>query len=207
MVKAVDGVSFELNAGETLGIVGESGCGKSVTALSIMRLQRPGRIVGGKVMFKGQDLTRISEYEMREIRGREIAMIFQDPMTSLNPVYRVGWQVSEPTRLHNGWDARKALSSAVNMLGRVGIPSAAARRLPHAGRTALAPAPAGATVPARVAAPAAAAAAGTHPEGGAGGARRPVSVGMGLRRTRGVLVGAERTTKGGRAEPGDCTVS
>jgi oligopeptide transport system ATP-binding protein len=132
-VKAVDGVSFELNAGETLGIVGESGCGKSMTALSIMRLQRPGRIVGGKVMFKGQDLTRVSEYEMREIRGREIAMIFQDPMTSLNPVYRVGWQVGEPTRLHNGWDARKAFSSAVSMLGRVGIPSAAsrARDYPH----------------------------------------------------------------------------
>ncbi len=132
-VKAVDGVSFELNAGETLGIVGESGCGKSVTAMSIMRLQRPGRIVGGKVMFKGQDLTRISEYEMREIRGREMAMIFQDPMTSLNPVYRVGWQVGEPTRLHNGWDAKKAFSSAVSMLGRVGIPSAAsrARDYPH----------------------------------------------------------------------------
>jgi oligopeptide transport system ATP-binding protein len=132
-VKAVDGVSFELNVGETLGIVGESGCGKSVTALSIMRLQRPGRIVGGKVMFKGQDLTRVSEYEMREIRGREIAMIFQDPMTSLNPVYRVGWQVGEPTRVHNGWDARKAFSSAVSMLGRVGIPSAAsrARDYPH----------------------------------------------------------------------------
>ncbi|TMD13258.1 MAG: ABC transporter ATP-binding protein [Chloroflexi bacterium] len=127
LVKAVDGVSFELNPGETLGIVGESGCGKSVTALSIMRLQRPGRIVGGKVMFKGQDMTRISEYEMREIRGREIAMIFQDPMTSLNPVYRVGWQVAEPTRLHHGWDAKRALASAVNMLGRVGIPSAAAR--------------------------------------------------------------------------------
>jgi oligopeptide transport system ATP-binding protein len=132
-VKAVDGVSFELNVGETLGIVGESGCGKSVTALSIMRLQRPGRIVGGKVMFKGQDLTRISEYEMREIRGREIAMIFQDPMTSLNPVYRVGWQVGEPTRVHNGWDAKKAFSAAVSMLGRVGIPSAAsrARDYPH----------------------------------------------------------------------------
>ena len=132
-VKAVDGVSFELNAGETLGIVGESGCGKSVTALSIMRLQKPGRIVGGKVLFNGQDLTRVSEYEMREIRGREIAMIFQDPMTSLNPVYRVGWQVGEPTRLHNGWDARRAFSSAVNMLGRVGIPSAAsrARDYPH----------------------------------------------------------------------------
>jgi oligopeptide transport system ATP-binding protein len=127
VVKAVDGVSFELHAGETLGIVGESGCGKSVSALSIMRLQRPGRIVGGKVMFKGQDLTRLSEDEMREIRGKEIAMIFQDPMTSLNPVYRVGWQVGEPTRLHNGWDTKKALKGAVNMLSRVGIPSAAAR--------------------------------------------------------------------------------
>src|SRR5438128_10082007 len=92
-----------------------------------MRLQRPGKIVSGKVMFKGQDMTRISEYEMREIRGREIAMIFQDPMTSLNPVYRVGWQVAEPTRLRHGWDAKRALASAVNMLGRVGIPSAAAR--------------------------------------------------------------------------------
>src|SRR5207237_2172782 len=87
-VKAVDGVSFELSPGETLGIVGESGCGKSVTALSIMRLQRPGKIVGGKVMFKGQDLTKVTEDEMRDIRGREMAMIFQDPMTSLNPVFR-----------------------------------------------------------------------------------------------------------------------
>jgi oligopeptide transport system ATP-binding protein len=133
VVKAVDGVSFELNAGETLGIVGESGCGKSVTALSIMRLQRPGRIVGGKVMFKGQDLTRLSESEMRELRGKEIAMIFQDPMTSLNPVYRVGWQVAEPARLHNGWNPKRALSGAVSMLGRVGIPAAPsrARDYPH----------------------------------------------------------------------------
>jgi oligopeptide/dipeptide ABC transporter ATP-binding protein len=126
-LKAVDGVSFELTPGETLGIVGESGCGKSVTALSIMRLQAPGRIVGGKVLFKGQDLTKLTEPEMRDVRGKEIAMIFQDPMTSLNPVYRVGWQVAEPTRLHHGWDARKALASAVNMLGKVGIPSAASR--------------------------------------------------------------------------------
>jgi oligopeptide transport system ATP-binding protein len=133
VVKAVDGVSFELHAGETLGIVGESGCGKSVTAMSIMRLQKPGRIVGGKVMFKGHDLTRVSDYEMREIRGKEIAMIFQDPMTSMNPVYRVGWQVGEPNRLHNGWDAKKALASAVEMLGRVGIPSASSRQrdYPH----------------------------------------------------------------------------
>jgi oligopeptide transport system ATP-binding protein len=126
-VKAVDGVSFELYPGETLGIVGESGCGKSVTAMSIMRLQRPGRIVSGKVTFKGQDLTKLTDDEMREIRGKEIAMIFQDPMTSLNPVYRVGWQVGEPTRLHNGWDAKRALSSAVGMLRKVGIPSAETR--------------------------------------------------------------------------------
>ena len=133
IVKAVDGVSFELMPGETLGIVGESGCGKSVTAMSIMRLQRPGKIVGGKVLFKGQDLTKVSEYEMREIRGKEMAMIFQDPMTSLNPVFRVGWQVSEPLRIHQGWDAKKAMSSAVSMLSRVGIPSAGsrARDYPH----------------------------------------------------------------------------
>ena len=132
-VKAVDGVSFELNPGETLGIVGESGCGKSVTALSIMRLQRPGKIVGGSVKFKGHDLTKNTEEEMREVRGKEIAMIFQDPMTSLNPVYRTGWQVAEPLRLHHGWDAKKSMSSAISMLGRVGIPSASerARDYPH----------------------------------------------------------------------------
>src|SRR4029077_11450071 len=111
----------------TLGIVGESGCGKSVTALSIMRLQRPGKIMSGKVLFKGQDLTKVSEYEMREARGKEIAMIFQDPMTSLNPVFRVGWQIDEPVRIHQGLDARRAMTSAVNMLTRVGIPSAQAR--------------------------------------------------------------------------------
>ncbi|HKC20244.1 MAG TPA: ABC transporter ATP-binding protein [Candidatus Dormibacteraeota bacterium] len=127
VVKAVDGVSFELYPGETLGIVGESGCGKSVTALSIMRLQRPGKIVGGKVLFKGHDLVKNTEEEMREVRGKEIAMIFQDPMTSLNPVYRTGWQVAEPLRLHHGWDAKKSMTSAVNMLGRVGIPSPAQR--------------------------------------------------------------------------------
>jgi oligopeptide transport system ATP-binding protein len=132
-VKAVDGVSFELSPGETLGIVGESGCGKSVTALSIMRLQRPGRITSGQVFLKGQELTKATEGEMREIRGKEIAMIFQDPMTSLNPVYRTGWQVAEPLRLHHGWDYKRSLGSAVSMLGRVGIPSAAerARDYPH----------------------------------------------------------------------------
>jgi len=132
-VKAVDGVSFHLDAGETLGIVGESGCGKSVTAMSIMGLQRPGRIVGGKVLFIGRDLTKASETEMREIRGQEIAMIFQDPMTSLNPVFRTGWQVGEPLRLHRGVDRIKALAGAVAMLGRVGIPSPKDRAMsyPH----------------------------------------------------------------------------
>ena len=132
-VKAVDGVSFHLDAGETLGIVGESGCGKSVTAMSIMGLQRPGRIVGGKVLFKGNDLTKASETEMREVRGQQIAMIFQDPMTSLNPVFRTGWQVAEPLRLHKGVEFVKALAGAVAMLGRVGIPSAAerAKNYPH----------------------------------------------------------------------------
>jgi oligopeptide transport system ATP-binding protein len=123
VVKAVDGVSLELHAGETLGIVGESGSGKSVTALSVMRLQRPGKIVGGTVRFKGRDLTKVSELEMREIRGQEIAMIFQDPMTSLNPVFRTGWQVGEPVRLHRGWDKARAMGVAVSMLSKVGIPA------------------------------------------------------------------------------------
>jgi len=134
IVKAVDGVSFRLDPGETLGIVGESGSGKSVTALSVMRLlQRPGKIVGGKVMFMGRDLTKVSEGEMREVRGEEIAMIFQDPMTSLNPVFRTGWQVAEPVRLHRNLDKSKAMGVAVEMLGKVGIPSpeARARDYPH----------------------------------------------------------------------------
>jgi oligopeptide transport system ATP-binding protein len=134
IVKAVDGVSFRLDPGETLGIVGESGCGKSVTALSIMRLlQHPGKIVGGKVLFLGRDLTKVSEGEMREIRGQEIAMIFQDPMTSLNPVFRTGWQVAEPVRLHQSMDKARAMGVAVSMLGKVGIssPESRARDYPH----------------------------------------------------------------------------
>jgi oligopeptide transport system ATP-binding protein len=134
IVKAVDGVSFRLDPGETLGIVGESGSGKSVTALSIMRLlQRPGKIVGGKVMYSGRDLTKVSEGEMRDIRGQEIAMIFQDPMTSLNPVFRTGWQVAEPVRLHQGMDKGRAMQVAVDMLAKVGIPSpeSRARDYPH----------------------------------------------------------------------------
>jgi oligopeptide transport system ATP-binding protein len=134
VVKAVDGVSFRLDPGETLGIVGESGSGKSVTALSVMRLlQRPGKVVGGQVMFKGRDLTKVSEGEMQEIRGQEIAMIFQDPMTSMNPVFRTGWQVAEPVRLHQGLRKIQAMGVAVSMLGKVGIPSpeSRARDYPH----------------------------------------------------------------------------
>ncbi len=134
LVKAVDGVSFHLDAGETLGIVGESGCGKSVTALSIMRLlQRPGRIESGAVRLRGRDLTKVSEREMEEIRGEEIAMIFQDPMTSLNPVFKTGWQVGEPLTLHRGFPPSKALGAAVEMMGRVGLPGAAKRAqdFPH----------------------------------------------------------------------------
>jgi oligopeptide transport system ATP-binding protein len=132
-VKAVDGVSFEINPGETLGIVGESGSGKSVTALSVMRLQRPGKILSGTVVFQGRDLTKVSEAEMREIRGQDIAMIFQDPMTSMNPVFRTGWQVAEPVRLHHGIDKAKAMAVAVSMLGKVGIPTpeTRARDYPH----------------------------------------------------------------------------
>ncbi len=128
VVKAVDGVSFELHSGETLGIVGESGSGKSVTALSIMRLvPRPGRIVGGGVTLKEQDLTTLSESEMQEVRGESIAMIFQDPMTSLNPVFRVGWQVAEPLVVHDEKKRSNALGEAQAMLKKVGIPHAEQR--------------------------------------------------------------------------------
>jgi oligopeptide/dipeptide ABC transporter ATP-binding protein len=123
LVRAVDGVSFHVDAGETLGIVGESGSGKSMTALSIMRLLPPtGRIVEGEIRFKGQDLARLSEEEMDGIRGSEMAMIFQDPMTSLNPVYRTGWQVGEPLRIHRGADLKGSIRAAVDLFGQVGIP-------------------------------------------------------------------------------------
>jgi oligopeptide/dipeptide ABC transporter ATP-binding protein len=134
VVKAVDGVSFELHAGETLGIVGESGSGKSVTALSVMRLvPRPGRIVKGEVRLKNRDLTSLTEGEMQEIRGVSIAMIFQDPMTSLNPVFRVGWQVAEPLLIHQSKQRGRALAEAEKMLGKVGIPhpKERARDFPH----------------------------------------------------------------------------
>jgi len=123
LVKAVDGVDFHVDPGETLGIVGESGSGKSMTVLSLMRLlPRPGRIVEGEVLYKGRDLTRASEVEMQEVRGAEIAMIFQDPMTSLNPVYRTGWQVGEPLRLHKSMDLGRSLREAIAMFTKVGIP-------------------------------------------------------------------------------------
>jgi oligopeptide transport system ATP-binding protein len=126
-VVAVDGVSFQLELGETLGVVGESGSGKSVTALSIMGLQRPGRIVNGSVLFRGRDLVKLSPDELRKIRGRQIAMIFQDPMVSLNPVFSVGWQVAEPLRLHQKLSRRLSMKRAIEMLGKVGIQSAASR--------------------------------------------------------------------------------
>ncbi len=134
LVRAVDGVDLHVDPGETLGIVGESGCGKSMTVLSIMRLvPRPGTIVEGEVRFRGRDLVTVSEREMQEIRGAEIAMVFQDPMTSLNPVYRSGWQVGEPLRLHRNLPLPAALREAISMLGRVGIPEPErrARSYPH----------------------------------------------------------------------------
>jgi oligopeptide transport system ATP-binding protein len=129
VVRAVDGVTFDLRRGETLGIVGESGSGKSVTSLSIMRLvpTPPGRIVSGEIVFDGRPLLDATAEEMRRVRGRRIAMIFQDPMTSLNPFMRIGRQLAEVTRLHLGHSAREALEHAVRMLELVGIPDARRR--------------------------------------------------------------------------------
>lgn len=134
LVKAVDGVSFSVEEGETLGIVGESGCGKSVTALSIMRLiSAPGRVANGTINFRGQDLLKLSDSEMRRIRGNDISMIFQEPMTSLNPVYSVGDQISESLILHQHMSRKDAMDRAVEMLRRVGIslPERRAREYPH----------------------------------------------------------------------------
>ena len=127
-VPAVDQVSFTLKRGETLGLVGESGSGKSVTSLSIMRLiSPPGKIVGGSVIFKGRDLSKLSDEEMRHIRGNDIAMIFQDPMTSLNPVYTVGEQIAEVIRLHQKVHHREARNRAIEMMKSVSIPDPARR--------------------------------------------------------------------------------
>jgi oligopeptide/dipeptide ABC transporter ATP-binding protein len=124
-VRAVDDLSFTIKKGRTLGIVGESGCGKSVASLSIMRLipSPPGRIVGGKIIFKGQDLLTLPLSEMRQIRGNEISMIFQDPMTSLNPVFTVGNQVMETIRLHQRVPRSEARERAIDMFRLVGIPA------------------------------------------------------------------------------------
>lgn len=123
-VKAIRGVSFHLDKGEAIGIVGESGSGKSVTSLSIMKLlQHPGKIVDGEITFKGQDIINMSEKEMQRIRGNEIAMIFQDPMTSLNPVYTVGNQIMEAIQRHQGLNKKEAKKKAIDMLRLVGIPS------------------------------------------------------------------------------------
>ncbi len=124
-VRAVDGVSFDITARATLGVVGESGCGKSVTALSIMRLitSPPGRIAGGTIRYAGRDLLALRPAEMRAIRGNRIAMIFQEPMTSLNPVFTVGDQVGEAVRLHQRKSRREARAIAIDMLRMVGIPS------------------------------------------------------------------------------------
>jgi peptide/nickel transport system ATP-binding protein/oligopeptide transport system ATP-binding protein len=123
VVRAVDGVSFHLGRGELLGLVGESGCGKSVTAMSLMRLvSPPGKVVGGEVLFEGADLLKLSESKMRAIRGDDIAMIFQDPMTSLNPVFKVGEQIAEALRLHRGMNRRQARRAAVAAMREVSIP-------------------------------------------------------------------------------------
>ncbi|MBI2755567.1 MAG: ABC transporter ATP-binding protein [Chloroflexi bacterium] len=129
VVKAVNGVSFTLNEGEALGLVGESGCGKSVSALSLMRLipTPPGRITSGSVLFEGRDLLKIKEDDMRKIRGNDIAMIFQDPMTSLNPVLTIGRQISEALELHKHMSRGDARKRTVELLELVGIPSAKSR--------------------------------------------------------------------------------
>ena len=135
VARAVDGVSFDIAAGETLGIVGESGCGKSVTALSILRLiQQPGRIEpGSRILFEGQDLLTLDDAGIRRVRGNRIAMIFQEPMTALNPVFTVGDQIAEVARVHAGASRRDAWSRAVEMLALVGIPAPAERasQYPH----------------------------------------------------------------------------
>src|SRR5262249_33561077 len=135
VVRAVDGVSWDVRAGETVALVGESGCGKSVSALSVMRLvsQPAGRIVGGRIIFKGRDLLQLSDDQMRELRGREIAMIFQEPMTSLNPVLTVGRQLTEPTEIHFGMTPVQSRARAIELLGLVGIsdPERRLRQYPH----------------------------------------------------------------------------
>jgi peptide/nickel transport system ATP-binding protein len=135
VVRAVDGVSYSLAKGETLGVVGESGCGKSITALSILRLipSPPGRIVGGEIHFEGRNLLELTEAEMRALRGNRISMIFQEPMTSLNPVMKIGKQLAETLILHQGLSRKNALSRAGEMLSlvRISEPDRRLREYPH----------------------------------------------------------------------------
>src|SRR5699024_9206801 len=133
-VKAVNGVTLKLPKGKTIGVVGESGSGKSITALSILRLlEKPGKIMGGEINFKGKDLTKVSEKEIRNIRGNEISMIFQEPMTSLNPVYTIGQQIRETLKIHEGLGKHNGNKRAIELLQRVGIPSPELRikQYPH----------------------------------------------------------------------------
>jgi oligopeptide/dipeptide ABC transporter ATP-binding protein len=124
LIRAVDGVGLQLDQGETLGIVGESGCGKSVMSLSIMKLvpMPPGKIESGEILLQGEDLLKASDERMRKIRGNSIAMIFQEPMTSLNPLYTIGYQISEPLKLHRGMEKQEALDECSRLLALVGIP-------------------------------------------------------------------------------------
>jgi peptide/nickel transport system ATP-binding protein/oligopeptide transport system ATP-binding protein len=134
-VRAIDGVSFEIAEGKTLGLVGESGCGKSVTSLSIMRLipSPPGKIVGGEIIYRGRDLLKLNNEEMRKIRGNEISMIFQEPMTSLNPVFTVGNQIGEAIRLHQGLGKKETRQKTIDMLRLVKIadPESRVDAYPH----------------------------------------------------------------------------
>ncbi len=134
-LRAVDGVSFSIEQGETLGVVGESGCGKSAAALSILRIlpSPTGRVAGGSVRLRGRELLTLSEHEMRSVRGNDISMIFQEPMTSLNPVFTIGDQIAEPLMLHRKMSRRQAMDRAVEMLGIVRIPNPERRVLeyPH----------------------------------------------------------------------------
>ena len=135
VVKAVDGVSYEVEEGETLGLVGESGCGKSVSALSLMRLipDPPGKIVGGELLFEGEDILKIDMDDMRRIRGAKMSMVFQEPMTSLNPVLTLDRQISETLQLHKGMSREEARNESINLLERVGIPDPERRirQYPH----------------------------------------------------------------------------
>src|SRR5918999_234488 len=134
-VRAIDGISFEIGEGKTLGLVGESGCGKSVTSLSIMRLiaSPPGKIVGGEILYRGRDLLKLNNEEMRKIRGNEISMIFQEPMTSLNPVFTVGNQIGEAIRLHQGLGKKETRQKTIDMLRLVKIadPESRVDAYPH----------------------------------------------------------------------------